>query len=50
MEFICCNCGKPLTSIAFILDKTHFLHEECKEEYIESLLESELDKELEETE
>lgn len=43
MEFTCCNCGKPIQSIAYILDKAHFLHEECKEEYLESLIKEALD-------
>lgn len=47
MEFTCCNCGKPIHSLAFILDKTHFLHEECKEEFIEQLLENSLEDEQE---
>ena len=29
MEFICTYCNKPITSLAIVLGKTHFAHEDC---------------------
>ena len=46
MEFICTHCQKPIYSVAVILDRTHFVHETCKEEYEKSILKSEGDAEI----
>lgn len=43
MEFICAHCNKPIYGIAVILDRTHFLHEDCKEEYEKRILKSKKD-------
>ena len=43
MEFICTHCQKPIYSVAVILDRKHFVHETCKEDYENNILKSEED-------
>ncbi len=47
MEFTCCNCEKPILSMALLLDKKYFLHEHCKEEFEAQFLEAENEEDAE---
>ena len=46
MEFTCAHCQRPIYSIAVIMDKTHFVHEGCKEAYENRILLSEDDAKI----
>lgn len=37
MNFTCTYCEKPINGMTILIDKTHFLHKECEEDYNASI-------------
>lgn len=33
MNFTCTYCKKPIMGISIVIDKTHFLHRDCQEDF-----------------